>query len=36
MQPVRFAMLTGGEAYFMTFRAARERPEPEKIRPCED
>ena len=35
LQPVRFAMLTGGEAYLMTFRVAGERPPPEKIRPCQ-
>jgi hypothetical protein len=36
MQPVRFAMLTGGEAFFMTFRIAAPRPAPEKIKPCKD
>jgi ubiquinone/menaquinone biosynthesis C-methylase UbiE len=34
LQPVKFAMLTGGEAYFMAFRLAGRRPEPDKIVPC--
>ena len=35
LQPVKFATLTGGEAYFMAFRIAAPRPEPAAIRPCE-
>ena len=34
MEPVRFSMLTGGEAYVMAFRAVRPKPAPEKIEPC--
>jgi ubiquinone/menaquinone biosynthesis C-methylase UbiE len=34
MEPVQFRMLTGGEAYFMAFRAARPKPAPDKIQPC--
>jgi protein-L-isoaspartate O-methyltransferase len=34
MAPVKFSVLTGGEAYFMAFRPARPRPAPEKIEPC--
>ena len=34
LKPVKFAMLTGGEAYFMAFQVAGPRPEPEAIRPC--
>lgn len=34
LEPVRFSVLTGGEAYFMAFRAAGERPAPGKIKPC--
>ena len=34
MDPVKFSMLTGGDAYYMAFRLARPRPEPEKIEPC--
>ena len=30
----RFERITGGEAYFAAFRAARPRPEPNAIRPC--
>jgi ubiquinone/menaquinone biosynthesis C-methylase UbiE len=36
MQPVRFSVLTGGDAYLMAFRIAAPRPEPGKIRPCGD
>jgi predicted methyltransferase len=32
--PVKFTMLTGGEAYFMAFRIAAPRPEPAAIKPC--
>ena len=35
LQPVKFATLTGGEAYFMAFRIAAPRPEPAAIKPCE-
>ena len=34
MDPVKFSILTGGDAYYMAFRLARPRPEPEKIEPC--
>jgi SAM-dependent methyltransferase len=34
MQPVKFNMLSGGEAYLMVFRLAVPRPTPENIRPC--
>lgn len=34
LTPVKFSMLTGGEAYFMAFRVAGPRPAPEAIRPC--
>ena len=34
LRPVKFAMLTGGEAYYMAFRAAGERPAPGSITPC--
>jgi ubiquinone/menaquinone biosynthesis C-methylase UbiE len=34
LQPVKFAMLTGGEAYLMAFRVAGARPAPEAIKPC--
>ena len=34
LEPVKSAMLTGGEVYFMAFRIAGPRPEPEQIRPC--
>jgi predicted methyltransferase len=34
MQPVKFAVLTGGEAYFMAFRIAAARPAPEQIKAC--
>ena len=34
MEPVKSQVLTGGEVYFMAFRAARPRPEPDKIKPC--
>jgi SAM-dependent methyltransferase len=36
LKPVKFAMLTGGEAYFMAFRVAGPRPAPEAIKPCKD
>ena len=34
MTPVKFSMLTGGEAYFMAFRLSGPRPTPEQIKPC--
>jgi ubiquinone/menaquinone biosynthesis C-methylase UbiE len=34
MDPVKFTMLTGGEAYFMAFRLSRARPAPGEIKPC--
>jgi ubiquinone/menaquinone biosynthesis C-methylase UbiE len=34
LKPVKFAMLTGGEAYFMVFRLSGPRPEPAAIKPC--
>lgn len=34
LQPVKFSVLTGGEAYLMAFRAAAPRPAPEQIKPC--
>jgi 2-polyprenyl-3-methyl-5-hydroxy-6-metoxy-1,4-benzoquinol methylase len=36
LEPAKFSMLTGGEAYLMAFRLARPRPEPGKITPCAD
>jgi predicted methyltransferase len=36
LQPVRFSMLTGGEVYYMAFRQVGSKPQPEKIKPCED
>lgn len=32
--PTKFAMLSGGETYFMSFRAAGQRPQPAAIKPC--
>lgn len=34
LAPVEIKRLTGGEAYFMAFRSAGPRPEPDAIRPC--
>jgi SAM-dependent methyltransferase len=34
LTPTKFTMLTGGEAYFMAFRIAGPRPEPQAIKPC--
>lgn len=34
LRPVNFTMLTGGETYFIAFRAAGPRPAPEAIKPC--
>jgi len=36
LEPAKFSMLTGGEAYLMAFRLARPRPDPGKITPCAD
>jgi len=36
LAPVRLSVLTGGEAYFMAFRAARPKPEPDRIKACEE
>ena len=35
LQPVRFSMLTGGEVYYMAFRQAAPKPQPDKIQPCQ-
>lgn len=34
LAPVKFAMLTGGDAYLMAFRIAGPRPAPASIKPC--
>lgn len=34
MRPVKFSVLTGGEAYLMAFRLAGPRPAPDQIKPC--
>jgi len=34
LKPVKFAMLTGGEAYLMAFQISGRRPQPSQIRPC--
>ena len=34
LQPAKFGILTGGEVYFMEFRAVGPKPQPDKIRPC--
>ncbi len=34
LQPVKYAMLSGGDVYFAAFRIAAARPRPEQIRPC--
>jgi protein-L-isoaspartate O-methyltransferase len=34
LKPVKFTMLTGGEAYFMAFRIAGPRPQPGDIKAC--
>ena len=34
LQAVKFSMLSGGDVYFMAFRAAGPRPAPEQIKPC--
>src|SRR4051812_5112811 len=34
LAPVKFSVLTGGEAYLMAFRAAAPRPAPEQIKAC--
>jgi len=35
LRPVKFVMLTGGEAYLMAFRAVGPRPAPDAIKPCQ-
>src|SRR5207248_10943102 len=34
MQPVKFQVLTGGDAYFLAFKLAGPSPAPDKIKPC--
>lgn len=34
LRPVKFAKLSGGDVYFIAFRAAGPRPAPEQIKPC--
>ena len=34
LDPVKFQLLNGSDAYFAAFRAARPRPAPEQIKPC--
>jgi predicted methyltransferase len=34
LDAVKFSVLSGGEVYFIAFRVARPRPEPDKIQPC--
>jgi predicted methyltransferase len=34
LDPVKFSVLSTREVYFMAFRAARPRPQPDKIQPC--
>lgn len=34
LKPVKFTTLTGGDAYFMSFRIAGPRPSPAAIKPC--
>jgi ubiquinone/menaquinone biosynthesis C-methylase UbiE len=34
LDPVKYSLLSGGEVYFMAFRAVRPRPEPDKIQSC--
>ena len=34
MTPVKFGVLTGGDAYFMAFRLSEPRPAPERIKAC--
>ncbi len=34
MQPVKFRVLTGGDAYLMAFKIAGPQPAPDKIQPC--
>lgn len=35
LQPVRFSMLTGGDAYFAAFRIVGPRPAPQQIKACQ-
>src|SRR3954469_5922082 len=34
LDPVKFSVLSGGEVYFIAFRVARPRPDPDRIQPC--
>ena len=34
LQPVKYHVLSGGDAYLMSFRLAAPRPAPDKIKPC--
>ncbi|MFL6752013.1 MAG: class I SAM-dependent methyltransferase [Sphingomicrobium sp.] len=34
MEPARFTVLTGGEAYYMAFRPVGPKPAPDRIKPC--
>ena len=34
LDPVKYSVLSGGEVYFIAFRVARPRPEPDRIQPC--
>ena len=34
LKPVKYSALSGGEVYFMAFKIAGPRPEPDKIQPC--
>jgi predicted methyltransferase len=34
LDPVKYSVLSGGEVYFIAFRIARPRPDPDKIQPC--
>jgi len=35
LQPVKFSMLTGGDAYYAAFRAVGPRPAPPQIKACQ-
>jgi predicted methyltransferase len=35
LDPVKYSVLSGGEVYFMAFRIARPRPDPDRIQPCQ-
>jgi predicted methyltransferase len=36
MEPVKYRVLAGREAYFMAFKIAGPKPEPDAIKPCKD